>query len=64
MKNDKRLDDLLLVACDLMLGANYYGYDTDKIFEEVMEKHGVVSGNLIKEYLIENANEFLKGMAE
>ena len=31
------------IACDLLNGSVLYGYDTDRIFEEMMKKNGVVS---------------------
>ena len=50
----------LNIACDLLIGSNLYGYDYDRIFEEIMNKEGCVSVNLIKEYILEHIEELGK----
>lgn len=50
----------LNVACDLLIGANLYGYDFDRIFEELMERDGVVSSLSIKEFILDNIQELGK----
>lgn len=50
----------LNVACDLLIGSTLYGYDYDRIFEEIMDKEGCVSANLIKEFILEHIKELGK----
>lgn len=50
----------LNIACDLLIGSTLYGYDYDRIFEEIMSKESCVSANLIKEYILEHAEELGK----
>lgn len=49
------------VACELQLGSVLYGYDSEKAFEQIMEKHGVVSSRLYEEWIFEHLNE-LRGL--
>lgn len=50
----------LNVACDLLIGSCLYGYDFDRIFEELMERDGVVSSLSIKEFIFDNIQELGK----
>lgn len=50
----------LNIACDLLIGSVLYGYDYDRIFEEIMNKEGCVSSNLIKEYILEHLEDLGK----
>ena len=50
----------LNIACDLMIGASLYGYDYDRIFEEIMERDGYVSSINIKDYILEHLEELGK----
>jgi hypothetical protein len=42
------------IACELLIGGTLYGYDTDRIFSEMMEKDGVVSSDSYEEFIIAN----------
>jgi len=50
----------LNIACDLLIGSVLYGYDYDRIFEEIMDKEGCVSSNLIKEYILAHLEDLGK----
>lgn len=50
----------LNVACDLLIGSNLYGYDYDRVFEEIMDKEGVVSSNSIKKFILDHVEELGK----
>lgn len=50
----------LNIACDLLIGSNLYGYDYDRVFEEIMDKDGVVSANSIKEFILDHVEELGK----
>lgn len=42
------------IACELLNGCYLYGYDAEKIFEEIMEKDGVVSSSSYEEFILNN----------
>ena len=42
------------IACDLLNGSYLYGYDTDRIFEEMMKKDGVVSSSSYEDFILEH----------
>ena len=50
----------LNIACDLLIGANLYGYDYDRIFDEIMEREGYVSSLSIKDYILNHLEELGK----
>ena len=50
----------LNIACDLLIGSNLYGYDYDRVFEEIMDKEGVVSSDSIKEFILNNLEKLGK----
>lgn len=50
----------LNIACDLLIGSVLYGYDYDRIFEEIMERDGCVSSNNIKEFILDHVEELGK----
>lgn len=50
----------LNVACDLLIGSNLYGYDYDRVFEEIMNKDGCVSSLSIKEFILDNLEKLGK----
>ena len=50
----------LNIACDLMMGAILYGYDYDRIFDEIMERDGCVCSSDIKDYILEHLEELGK----
>lgn len=49
------------VACELLNGAFLFGYDTDKIFEIIMNEEGVVSSTSYEEFIFEHLDE-LRGL--
>jgi len=51
------------IACELLNGSILYGYDTDRIFEEMMEKDGFVCNSSYEEFILNNLNR-LSGKAE
>jgi hypothetical protein len=42
------------VACELLNGAILYGYDSDRIFSEMMKKDGVVSSFSYEKFILNN----------
>ena len=42
------------IACELLNGDVLYGYDTGRIFEEIMGKDGVVSSRSYEEFILSN----------
>lgn len=42
------------IACELLNGDILYGYDSDRIFAELMEKDGVVSAFSYEEFILNN----------
>ena len=42
------------IACELLGGCYLYGYDTDRIFKEIMEKDGVVCSLSYEEFILKN----------
>ena len=50
----------LNIACDLLTGSVLYGYDYDRIFNEIMEKDGVVSMLDIKAFILDHVEELGK----
>ena len=42
------------IACELLNGSILYGYDSDRIFSEMMEKDGVVSSYSYEEFILTN----------
>lgn len=42
------------IACELLNGGILYGYDSDRIFSEMMEKDGVVSSDSYEEFILTN----------
>lgn len=51
------------IACELLSGSILYGYDVDRIFEELMKKDGVVSHLSYEEFILDNLSR-LSGMEE
>lgn len=53
------------IACDLLNGSVLYGYDTDRIFEEMMKKNGVVSSFSYEDFILEHLDRLSgKGASE
>lgn len=50
----------LNVACDLLVGSQLYGYDYDRIYEEVMRKEGYVCKRTIMNFILEHLEELGK----
>lgn len=44
------------IACELLNGGYLYGYDTDKIFELIMEAEGVVSPLEYETFILKHLN--------
>ena len=51
------------IACELLNGSILYGYDTDEIFKEVMEKDGVVGSWSYEEFILTHLDR-LSGKVE
>jgi len=51
------------IACELLNGAILFGYDTDRIFEEIMEKDEVVCSSSYEKFILNNLDR-LSGKAE
>lgn len=51
------------IACDLLNGSILYGYDKDRIFEEIMEKDGYVAPWSYEKFILTNLDR-LSGNAE
>lgn len=49
------------IACDLLNGDILYGVDTDKIYELMMQKDGVVSSSSYEEYILNHLQELDQG---
>ncbi len=49
------------IACDLLSGSVLYGIDSDKIFELMMDKDGVVSNGSYEEYILNHLQELDHG---
>lgn len=50
----------LNVACDLLVGSQLYGYDYQRIYEEVMRKEGYVCKETIMNFILEHLKELGK----
>ena len=51
------------IACELLNGSILYGYDTDRIFEEIMEKDGIVATWSYEKFILNNLSR-LSGKEE
>jgi len=49
------------IACDLLSGGILFGVDTDKIFELMMQKDGIVSNSSYEEYILTHMQELDQG---
>ena len=54
MTKHRKYKKAFQIACELLNGSVLYGYDTDRIFEEIMEKDGVVSSFSYEDFILEN----------
>lgn len=51
------------IACELLNGSILYGYDADRIFEEMIEKDGCVGSISYEEFILTHLDR-LSGKAE
>ena len=51
------------IACELLNDSILYGYDTDRIFKEIMEKDGYVASWSYEKFILTNLNR-LSGKVE
>ena len=49
------------IACELLNGAILYGVDTDKIYEIIMNKDGMVDNESYEEYILSHMDELDHG---
>ena len=49
------------IACELLNGACLYGVNKDSIFEDVMNKDGVVDNESYEEYILSHMDELDHG---
>lgn len=56
MTKHRKYKKAFRIACELLNGSVLYGYDTDRIFEEIMKKDGVVSSDSYEEFILKNLN--------
>lgn len=61
MSRYRKYKQAFRVACELLCGDYLYGYDTDKIFEEIMKKEGLVCSDLYEKFILENL-KVLRGL--
>ena len=54
MTKHRKYKKAFRIACDLLNGSVLYGYDTDRIFEEIMKKNGVVSSFSYEDFILEH----------
>lgn len=49
------------IACELLSGACLYGVDTDSIFEDAMNKDGIVDSESYEKYILSHLDELDHG---
>lgn len=54
MTKHRKYKKAFRIACDLLNGSVLYGYDTDRIFEEMMKKNGFVSSFSYEDFILEH----------
>lgn len=54
MTRYKKYKRAFKIACELLNGSYLYGYDADRIFEEMMKKDGVVSSFSYEDFILEH----------
>ena len=54
MTKHRKYKKAFQIACELLNGSVLYGYDTDRIFEEMMEKNGIVSSFSYEDFILEH----------
>ena len=63
MSKYRRYKAAFRVACELLNGDYLYGYDKDKIFEEIMDKEGLVASDLYEQFILDNL-DILRGLSK
>lgn len=54
MTKHRKYKKAFRIACELLNGSVLYGYDTDRIFEGIMEQNGVVSSFSYEDFILEH----------
>ena len=54
MTKHRKYKKAFQIACELLNGSVLYGYDTDRIFEEMMEKNGIVSSFSYEDFILKH----------
>lgn len=57
MTESRKYKKAFRIACELLNGGNLYGYDSDRIFSEMMKKDGVVSSDSYEEFILTNLDK-------
>jgi len=57
MTRYKKYKRAFKIACELLNGSYLYGYDADRIFDEMMKKDGVVSSLSYEDFILEHLDE-------
>lgn len=63
MTKHRKYKKAFKIACELLNDSILYGYDTDRIFEEIMKKDGYVAPWSYEEFILNNLDR-LSGKAE
>ena len=63
MTKYRKYKNAFRIACELLNGSILFGYDTDRIFEEIMEKDGIVGPWSYEEFILAHLDR-LRGKAE
>jgi len=58
IRNKRKLEKSLEIACELMNGSIIYGIDEETLFNKVMELEGYVSSWNIKDFILKNIDRF------
>lgn len=61
MKRAKKYKQAFRVACELLNGDMLYGYDADKIFEDTLDKDGVVTPYSYERYILRHLDKLTGG---
>ena len=57
MTRYKKYKRAFKIACELLNGSYLYGYDADRIFDEMMKRDGVVSSLSYEDFILEHLDE-------
>lgn len=63
MTEHRKYKKAFKIACELLNGGILYGYDSDRIFSEMMQKDGVVSSDSYEKFILNNLDR-LSGRGE